>query len=136
MYGPTHPLYPQGHPYAGESVDLAFAIYGGAPSPCIDCAVCQDGDVCTKNLCDTGAGICEPSCQNVFGDFNGDGFLQGPDVLACNGMIGNLCGNPVCDVLNPLCEGDGFIQGPDILKINQAIGNPNLFCPCPPADCP
>ena len=109
-------------------------IFGG--TACTDCRVCQDGDACTKNLCDTGAGICEPSCQNVFGDFNGDGFLQGPDVLACNGMIGNLCGNPVCDVLNPLCEGDGFIQGPDILKINQAIGNPNLFCPCPPANCP
>ena len=109
--------YPQGHPFAGQSIDLAFRIIGQDQGAC-----CYDDD---NALCvETTQDDCE---NNLGGVFEGFG-------TSCAGM--EACCLPIrgtgCVDADALCcrnELGGTPQGPDTAcRDDEACCLPNGFC--------
>ncbi len=157
VYPPTHPLYPlpNGHPYAGDSVDLAFAIMAAEPA-CITAADCADlvdnatggppPDGITDDVCiwwECLAGSCLATDLAYPSDMGGPLGACPPDTFCslADALHALTCfaGTNSCDPINtdaggPLgdCAPDGFCNLADALHALTCFAGNNT-CSCGPS---
>jgi hypothetical protein len=96
--------YPPGHPFMGQSVDLAFAIYA-------------EGDTCA---------------QQTPGDANTDGTIDGLDVVFLTAFM-NGTGPAPSPLANGDPDGDCDIDWGDVLYLTSYVysgGTPPVDCTC------
>ena len=68
------------------------------------------------------ADFTQTNIKRLFGDINGDGFVNTPDLVAFRSAIGTMVGDPSYSAAFDI-NGDGFINTPDLVAFRTNIGS-------------